>query len=107
MKNLVALFVVALFMVTSVQTVQAHVVIEPDAVEVTGPETKKDKAEVSISELPADVQASLRTEMANGWEAKKAWKIKGDHGKYYKIKLMKGDEMKKVKYKADGKAMTS
>lgn len=105
MKNLVALFVVAIFTVTFVQAVEVQVKTHSGAVEYTGIQMDQDKTEVSISELPADVQTSLRNEMANGWTANKAWKVNGKKGKYFKVELEKDGKTRKMKFNSDGEKM--
>lgn len=65
----------------------------------------KEGQEISISELPAAVTASLESQDYSGWTVGSAYKkTDADHDnmEVYVIELKKGTETKKVKFDKDG-----
>ncbi len=64
---------------------------------------KKDKSEISVTELPANVQASLNGEAYRDWTPTKAWKMDKDGGIVYKVEVTNGEETQKLKFDESGK----
>lgn len=62
----------------------------------------KDMQEISSSELPAAVQASLQGQDYSGWTTGQAYKKDKDGQTIYAVELTRGNETKKVKFDAQG-----
>ena len=62
----------------------------------------KDMQEISSSELPAAVQASLQGQDYSGWTTGQAYKKEKDGQTFYAVELTRGNETKKVKFDAQG-----
>jgi hypothetical protein len=62
----------------------------------------KDKKEISVSELPPAVSAQLQSQDYTGWTINKAFKKEKDGETIYAVELKNGEEMKKVKFDAQG-----
>jgi hypothetical protein len=65
----------------------------------------KDKKEISVSQLPPAVSAQLQTQDYSGWTVSKAWKKEKDGETKYAVELKNGDEIKKVKFDAQGNVL--
>lgn len=52
----------------------------------------KTPKEIKVSELPEAVIEALKNETYAGWEAKKAWIVKKDDKKLYKVEVHNGEE---------------
>ena len=62
----------------------------------------KGMQEISSSELPAAVQASLQGQDYSGWTTGQAYKKDKDGETIYAVELTRGNETKKVKFDAQG-----
>src|SRR5687767_7506120 len=62
----------------------------------------KDRKEIAVSELPATITDKLSGQDYNGWTISKAFKKEKDGETMYAVELKQGDEMKKVKFDAQG-----
>lgn len=65
----------------------------------------KDKKEISVSQLPPAVSAQLQTQDYSGWTVSKAWKKEKDGETTYAVELKNGNELKKVKFDAQGNVL--
>jgi hypothetical protein len=65
----------------------------------------KDKKEIAVSELPPAVSAQLQSQDYSGWTISKAFKKEKDGETIYAVELKNGDEMKKVKFDAQGNVL--
>lgn len=66
----------------------------------------KDKKEISVSQLPPAVSAQLQTQDYSGWTVSKAWKKeKAGEDVIYGVELKNGEEIKKVKFDAQGNVL--
>jgi hypothetical protein len=66
----------------------------------------KDKKEISVSQLPPAVSAQLQTQDYTGWTVSKAWKKeKAGEDVIYGVELKNGEEIKKVKFDAQGNVL--
>lgn len=57
---------------------------------------------VAASDLPAAITASLQSQDYSGWTVSNAYKKEKDGKTIYKVELKNGEEMKTVKFDADG-----
>lgn len=103
MKRTVIAFTVAAFMAAPVVSFSADLASTPSAVILQ--DQDKEKKEVDINKLPNEITAALKGADYAGWTPRQAWKMKTDEGWIYKIKLMKGEETRKVKFTKDGKPL--
>jgi len=114
MKKLVMVVAASMFLAVSVPTAQANNTAELDLISVTDQETKKDKnkdkkdkTEVSVTDLPANVQSSLNGEAYRDWNPTKAWKIQKDDGVVYKVEVTDGTDTQTLKFDEAGNFMAS
>ncbi len=107
MKKIAIVLASALFLVVGAPVVQA----EDNLIIVSDQEQKdkdrKDKDEISVADLPQNVQQSLRSEAYRNWSPVKAWKMKKDDGMVYKVEVTNGDETQKLKFDESGNQMAS
>lgn len=76
---------------------------EPAATPAPAQEQKSgDMQEITASELPAAITASLQGQDYTGWTVDKAYKKEKDGKMVYKVDLKNGAETKTVKFDADG-----
>jgi hypothetical protein len=62
----------------------------------------KDRKEIAVSELPATIQTQLQSQDYTGWTVSKAYSKEKDGQMMYAVELKQGDEIKKVKFDAQG-----
>ena len=62
----------------------------------------KDMQSVAVTDLPANIQASLQGQDYSGWTVANAHKKEKDGKAMYVVELKNGAETKKVKFDADG-----
>lgn len=60
------------------------------------------ETEIAAADLPEAVQTSLKGEDYQGWTVSKAFKVKKEDVKFYKVILTNGTEERKVKMNSDG-----
>jgi hypothetical protein len=65
------------------------------------------KEEISVAELPATVSTQLESSDYRGWSVDKAFKKMKDGQTIYAVELKQGDEVKKVKFDAQGNVLKS
>jgi|SRR5688572_14072470 hypothetical protein len=91
----------ALFMVAATVTAFAQ-----DASSSTQPSQDQNASSemqpVAASDLPAAITASLQSQDYSGWTVSNAYKKEKDGKTIYKVELKNGEEMKTVKFDADG-----
>ena len=61
-----------------------------------------DRKEISVSALPTAVSDKLQSQDYSGWTVNKAYVKEKDGETKYAVELKRGDEMKKVKFDAQG-----
>lgn len=93
-------FVFGIFVMTSSAT--ASVVDSPELAIV---DQEASKTPVEIENLPAPVKEALQGTDYEGWVVTEAALISKDGEAYYAVKLVKGNESKKLKFTADGEAI--
>ena len=77
----------------------------PAQTETTTQDQDKDRQEISVSELPEAITASLESTDYSGWTVGTAYKktdASKDNMEVYVVELKKGTETKKVKFDKDG-----
>ena len=62
----------------------------------------KDMQAIAVTDLPANIQASLQGQDYSGWTVANAHKKEKDGKSFYVVELKNGAETKKVKFDADG-----
>lgn len=62
----------------------------------------KDRKEIQVSELPAMIREQLQSSDYTAWTVDKAYKKEKDGQPVYIVELKKGDDMKKIKFDAQG-----
>jgi uncharacterized membrane protein YkoI len=62
----------------------------------------KDKKEISVAQLPSTVQQQLQSSDYTAWTVDKVYRKEKDGQPMYMVELKKGDEMKKIKFDAQG-----
>jgi hypothetical protein len=62
----------------------------------------KDQQAIALTDLPANIQASLQGQDFAGWTASNAFRKEKDGKTMYVVELKNGAETKKVKFDADG-----
>jgi uncharacterized protein with beta-barrel porin domain len=91
----------ALFMVAATVTAFAQ-----DASSSTQPaqdqNASSEMQSIAATDLPAAVTASLQSQDYSGWTVSNAYKKEKDGKTIYKVELKNGEEMKTVKFDADG-----
>jgi hypothetical protein len=105
MKKLVIMFLAVAFIGLNQSLAQVAVVQEAVAqeAEVAVAATNNDgETEVAVADLPEAVQVALKAEDYQGWTVSKAYKVKKDGAKFYKVYLTQGDEKVKVKMHPNG-----
>ena len=65
----------------------------------------KNGKEIAATELPALIQDQLRTQDYAGWTVSKAWTKEKDGQTMYAVELKNGDQVKKVKFDAQGNVL--
>lgn len=85
---------------TSVVTANAQAEIKTtDTTAIAKVVSNKDdqrKVEVKINELPSAVQTAIKSDQFKGWEAKKAYIVKGDPTTYYEVEMVNAKTEKNV-----------
>jgi hypothetical protein len=62
----------------------------------------KDRKEITVAELPAAISDKLQGQDYSGWIVDKVYSKEKDGETMYAVELKKDDEMKKVKFDAQG-----
>ena len=65
-------------------------------------ENDKDRKEIAASELPETITSKLQGTEYSGWTVSKAYSKEKDGGTIYKVELKQGEEVKKIKFDAQG-----
>ena len=65
----------------------------------------KDLQAIAVTDLPANIQASLQGQDYSGWTVANAHKKEKDGKAMYVVELKNGAETKKVKFDADGNVL--
>ena len=60
------------------------------------------KEEISVAQLPAPVRDHLQSQDYTGWAVAKAYRKQKDDETIYAVELKSGDEIKKLKFDAQG-----
>jgi hypothetical protein len=67
-----------------------------------GQDEDADRTEITVAELPATITTQLESTDYSGWTVDKVYKKEKDGQTFYAVKLKQGNEMKKVKFDAQG-----
>jgi hypothetical protein len=89
----------ALFMVAATVTAFAQDASTPPAQDQNA---SSEMQPIAATDLPAAVTASLQSQDYSGWTVANAYKKEKDGKTIYKVELKNGEEMKTVKFDADG-----
>ena len=61
--------------------------------------------EIKVSELPEAVQAALKSDAYEGWEAQRAWIVEKDEKVLYQVEVLKGEETATLLFDEKGAAI--
>lgn len=105
MKILVIAFIAAAFTLKPIISESCHythlsIVVPFDL-------NDRNKKEVELTDLPADISYVLNSEEYRGWEPVSAWQSKTERGSEYLVELRKGEITRKLKIGEDGRALVS
>lgn len=104
MKKLLIMFFAVAFFGLNQATAQDTPVKTAEAKEKAAMKLvdKEMKDEVAVADLPEAVHTALEADDYKGWTISKAYKVKKDDAKFYKLYLTQGDEEVKVKMLPNG-----